>query len=107
MPLEKPARKTQRVVPNLEDIAIAIDGNLQTSTKSFVKKKTVTDNVEARKLRIVVRVITIKQAEIDAKEQAAFKATEKQRLLELYDAAKFNEDGKKTPDEIKAMIDTL
>ncbi len=107
LPLDKPARKSQRVLPNLEDIAIELDMKLQTSTKTFVKKRTVINNVDARKLRIVVRVIEIKQAEIEAKEKAAFKSSEKARLVDLYESKKIEVDGKKSLDEIKAMIEAL
>lgn len=64
---------------NLDTLAIQLDEAVD--TKSFVKRRTSTANVNQHKLDIVKHVIDTKVAELDAAEVAAANKVKKEKLL--------------------------
>jgi hypothetical protein len=73
-----------RKVPNLDDLAIQLDKQLkETTTTSFVKKSSKTNEVTKLKFDVVLKVIEVKQAEAELAETKRSNAEKKQKLLEI------------------------
>lgn len=92
---------------DLDTIAIDIDRRLQTSTKSFVTKKSNANKVLTLQFEIIKRVIDVKLAEVDKKEKAAIRKSEKQKLLAILEEKKDDALKGKSVEEIQEMIDKL
>lgn len=103
LPLTSPAKKA-----NLDDLAIHLDKELkETTTSSFVKKTTKSNDVMKLKFDIVLKVIEAKQAEAEAADLKRTNAERKQRLLELV-AQKQDEALKgKSVEELQQLINSL
>lgn len=93
---------------NLDDLAVHLDKELkETTTTSFVKKTSKSNEVTKLKFDIVLKVIEVKQAEADAADQRKSNAERKQKLLAIL-AEKQDADLKgKSTEELQKLINEL
>ena len=110
LPLEQPERSKQPVA-NLDTIAVELDNQLQSTSKSFVRTKSKDATLTELKLEIVKYVIKIKVAEQEAKEQASLQdkldAIEEQRLLESLDKKQNAKYDSLSEEELLAKLNSL
>lgn len=95
--------------PSLNEVAQLCDQALkqEPATKSFVDDNPDVDPALQLRMDIVLHIIDIKKSEAAARETANAKAAQKQKLLGLLDQAQNAELAKKTPEELRAMLDAL
>lgn len=103
LPLEQPERNKQPVA-NLDSIAVELDNQLQSTSKSFVRTKSKESTLIELKLEIVKYVIKIKVAEQEAKETAASVTKEVQEYLELLHEQEQKEKANMSKEEVLAKL---
>ena len=98
-------------IPVLDQIALALDNQLQKTSKTFVPNAQVdTANSEIqRKLNIVTYIIQTKHyeqqaAKLQTQEQAA-RTQEQQEILQALELVRRQELLSKSPEELKAMLE--
>lgn len=103
-----PLTSTVRGKTNLDDLAIHIDKELkETTTTSFVKKTTKSNELMKLKFDIVLKVIEVKQAEADVEATKRTNADRKQKLLAIL-AEKQDADLKgKSAEDLQKLINEL
>lgn len=108
--LEQP-EKAKQPVANLDTIAVELDNQLQSTSKSFVRTKSKESTLTELKLEIVKYVIKIKVAEQEAREQANLQAKldaiEEQRLLESLDKKQNAKYDSLSEEELLAKLNSL
>jgi hypothetical protein len=103
LPLSSSAKRA-----NLDDIAIALDRVVRdSSVTSFVKKATKESSDAKLRFDVVMKVIEVRQAELEASEREATRRAQKQRVLELIARKEDEALAGKSVDELKGMIDQL
>lgn len=103
LPLEQPD-KAKEPVANLDAIAVELDNQLQSNSKSFVRTKSKEANLTELKLEIVKYVIKCKQAEEEAKETAVSVSREVQEYLELLHNQEQKEKANLSKEEVLAKL---
>ncbi len=92
---------------SLDDIAIKLDDELENHTKSFISKVSKKDSLIKKKLDIVKYFIKLKLQEQEDRKQAAQRAEEKQRIMEIIEEKQDEKLKSKSLSELKKMIKDL
>jgi hypothetical protein len=92
---------------NLDEIAIALHGQLQRSSVSFVNDDDKPNELIQLRFDVVKHVIDVRKAENKAAADAHAKAEQKQKLLGILARKQDEELEGKTREELEAMIAAL
>ena len=106
LPLEQP-EKVRQPVANLDSIAVELDNQLQSTSKSFVRTKSKDATLTELKLEIVKHIIRVKKAEKDATKLANQNAAKKQQVLELIHQKKNESLASMPVEELEKMLADL
>ncbi len=91
--------------PSLDAVAIRLNQTIkQFSEESFVAKKSAGENELQEKFEIVKHIIAVKQAEEEARQDAAKIRVQNQRIREILDQKKDSELLNKSVEELQAML---
>ena len=95
-------------VRDLDSIFKNLNSQLkQVNEESLLQVKTPQDQELDTKIKIVKYIFQVKQEEAEKQLQAKSLKEQKQKLMEIYASKKDEDLLKKSPEEIKAMIDAL
>ena len=106
LPLEQSERVKQPVA-NLDSIAVELDNQLQSTSKSFVRTKSKDATLTELKLEIVKHIIKVKKAEEEARLTAANASKELQDLYELLEEQNKKEKANMSKEDILTKITEL
>jgi hypothetical protein len=106
LPLEQPDKGKQPVA-NLDEIAVELDGQLQSTSKSFVRAKSKDATLTELKLEIVKYIIRVKKAEEEEAKVATQNAAKKQQILELIHQKKSESLASMPVEELEKMLADL
>ena len=95
-------------VKELDSVFKVLNSELkQVKEESLLEIKTQQDQELDIKIAIIKHIVKVKQEEAEKQLQAKSIKEQKQKLMEIYASKKDEETLKKSPEEIKAMIDAL
>jgi len=95
-------------VKELDSVFKVLNSQLkQVKEESLLEVKTQQDQELDIKIAIIKHIVKVKQEEAEKQLQAKSLKEQKQKLMEIYASKKDEETLKKSPEEIKAMIDAL
>jgi len=95
-------------VKELDSVFKVLNSQLkQVKEESLLEVKTQQDQELDIKIAIIKHIVKVKQEEAEKQLQAKSIKEQKQKLMEIYASKKDEETLKKSPEEIKAMIDAL
>ena len=95
-------------VKELDSVFKVLNSQLkQVKEESLLVVKTQQDQELDIKIAIIKHIVKVKQEEAEKQLQAKSLKEQKQKLMEIYASKKDEETLKKSPEEIKAMIDAL
>lgn len=89
----------------LDQVAVSLDEQLEKSEKkSFIKKRTETDEVIDLQLKVVVDVIETKQADVLAKKTELDKKVHNEKIMALIQQKQENKLNDLSVEELEAML---
>jgi len=95
-------------VKDLDSVFKVLNSQLkQVKEESLLEIKTQQDQELDMKIEIIKHIVKVKQEEAEKQLQAKSVKEQKQKLMEIYASKKDEDLLKKSPEEIKAMIDAL
>ena len=95
-------------VKDLDSVFKVLNSQLkQVKEESLLEIKTQQDQELDMKIEIIKYIVKVKQEEAEKQLQAKSLKEQKQKLMEIYASKKDEDLLKKSPEEIKAMIDAL